>query len=406
MAAVNQTRDAAGRDDRRDGAVFSDDDFTFLDLREDLSWSPGDAQLLRLGFNVGEHGGDYDYSLRSRLDDPLISAVPIDKVYATDMDVKLRKLGAYAAWRVRVAERLTAEAGLRWDRYEYDALDSDVTSPRLNLVYTINDSAELRAAWGVSHQPQAVNELQVEDNVTRFYAPERVSSWVLGYTQHFGGGVSARLDVYDKSYDDLRPRFENALDPVQLIPEGAADRIRIDATEARSRGIELTLRRESERGLAGWVSLAVARAEDRDDQRWTSRTWEQRESLSFGGSWTGAKWNLSLAGLIHTGTPTTGLGIVSTPLPGGGYDVEGFTGPRNGERMDAYARVDLRANRDVVLANSKLSFYLEVTNLLDHDNQCCIEDYEVVPGRPAPELEIRKGYWLPILPSFGVQWEF
>src|SRR4029079_7230045 len=118
-------------------------------------------------------------------------------------------------------------------------------------------------------------------------------SWVLGYTQRFAGGFSARLDVYDKAYDDLRPRFENALDPVQLIPEGAADRVRIDAREARARGLELTVRREAERGLAGWISIALARAEDRDASGWTPRTWEQRQSLSFGGSWTGPNWGLS-----------------------------------------------------------------------------------------------------------------
>jgi hypothetical protein len=117
-------------------------------------------------------------------------------------------------------------------------------------------------------------------------------------------------------------------------------------------------------------------------------------------------WTLSLAGLLHSGTPTTEIGIVSTPRPDGSYEVQGYAGPRNGERLGSYARVDLRANRDVLLANSKLSFYLEVTNLLDRKNECCIEDYHVASGRPAPVLVIEKSYWLPILPSFGVQWEF
>ena len=115
---------------------------------------------------------------------------------------------------------------------------------------------------------------------------------------------------------------------------------------------------------------------------------------------------MSLAGLLHSGTPTTELGIVSTPRPDGTYEVQGYAGPRNAGRLGSYARVDLRANRDVILANSKLSFYLEVTNLLDRQNECCVEDYHVEPGRPAPVLVIEKGYWLPILPSFGVQWEF
>jgi len=406
MATVNQTRDAAGQDDTRDGAVFSDNDFRFLDLRQDWSWSVSDAQLLRAGFNLGQQDGDYDYALQSTLDDPLISPVPISQAYSTDMDVDMRKVGAFAAWRTRVGEHITAEAGLRWDSYRYDGLDFDATSPRLNFVYSFGDDAELRAAWGVNHQPQSVNELQVEDNVTQFFRPERVSSWVLGYSRRFGAGFSARLDVYDKSYDDLRPRFENALDPIELIPEGAADRVRIDATEARARGVELTVRREAERGLSGWLSVAFARAEDRDTGGWTPRSWEQRQTLSFGTSWTGALWTVSLAGLLHSGTPTTEIGVVSAPLPGGGYDVQGYVGARNGERLGSYARVDLRANRDVVLANSKLSFYLEVTNLLDRENECCVEDYHVEPGRPAPVLVIEKSYWLPILPSFGVHWEF
>jgi outer membrane cobalamin receptor len=406
MATVNQTRDAGGKDDTRDGTVFSDNDFRFLDVRQDWSWSASDRQLVRGGFNFGEQHGDYDYALASSINDPLIAPVPIVKAYATDMDVDMRKVGAYAAWRTRIGERITAEAGLRWDSYRYDELEFDVTSPRLNLVYSFGDDAELRAAWGVNYQPQSVNELQVEDNVTQFYRPERVDSWVIGYSRHFGAGFSARLDVYEKAYDDLRPRFENALDPIELIPEGASDRVRIDATEARARGVELTVRREAERGFAGWVSLAFARAEDREEGGWTPRSWEQRQSLSFGTSWTGALWTVSLAGLMHNGTPTTEIGVVSTLRPDGTYDVQGYAGPRNAERLGSYARLDLRANRDVVLANSKLSFYLEVTNLLDRQNPCCVEDYHVGAGRPAPTLVIEKSYWLPILPSFGVQWEF
>jgi len=407
MALVNQTRDAGGEDDDRNAEVFSNNDFRYLDLRQDWSWSLTDAQLVRMGFNVGDHSGSYDYRLRATLEESLETPLPIEKAYSTNMDVGMRKLGAYAAWRARPVDRLTTEVGLRWDSYRYDGgLDFDAASPRLNAVYTLNDTAELRAAWGVNYQPQAVNDLQVEDNVTHFFRPERLNSWVLGYSQRFAAGYSARLDIYDKAYDDLRPRFENALDPIQLIPEGAADRVRIDAREARARGVELTVRREAERGLAGWISIALARAEDRDASGWTPRTWEQRQSLSFGGSWTGPNWGLSLAGLMHSGTPTTRIGITATPLPGGDYDVQGYAGPRNGERLHPYARVDLRANRDVMLSDSKLSFYLEITNLLDRNNQCCVEDYDVVPGRPEPQLEIEQGYWLPMLPSVGVQWEF
>jgi outer membrane receptor protein involved in Fe transport len=307
-----------------------------------------------------------------------------------------------------LTDAITAEAGARWDNYRYSGgLKFDVVSPRLNLVYAFGASNELRAAWGVVYQPQAVNELQVEDDVERFFEPERSEQFVIGYTRRFTRGISLRVDVYDKDYSDLRVRFENLLDPIQLIPEGAADRIRIDAPGARARGVELTLRREAERGLAGWVSLSVAKAEENVNGVWESRSWEQEQTLSFGTSWTGAKWNVSLAGLFHSGTPTTYIGIETNPLPGGGTEVEGVVGQRNADHMAPYTRVDLRANRDVRLRNSKISIYLEVTNLLNSKNECCIENYHLEQDRNGRYfLGQETSYWLPMLPSFGFQWEF
>jgi outer membrane receptor protein involved in Fe transport len=406
-ATVKQTRDSGGRDDFRIGSVASDNRFRFLDFRQDWTWAASDTQMPRWGINFGDQQGDYDYALYSRNFDPLVSPVPTETAYATDMDVGLRKAGVYGAWRTRFTPQLTAEVGVRWDTWRYDAgEDFDAVSPRLNLVYTFGDH-ELRAAWGEMYQAQAVNELQVEDNVTQFFEPEHVRQAVIGYTRHFAHGLSARVDVYDKDYRDQRARYENVLDPIQLIAEGADDRIRIDAPRAHARGVELTLRREAERGIAGWVSYAWARAEDLDGDHWVARAWQQERTLSFGGSWTGNEWNLSLAGLIHSGTPTTEIGIVTTPLANGGYAVDAYVGPRNAERLSPYARLDLRVNRDVMFANSKVSLYLEITNLLDRDNECCVEDYELEPRLNAPPvLDAKRGYWLPLLPSFGFQWEF
>ncbi len=408
-ATVRQTRDASGEEeDERQGTVHSNNEFRFLDLRQDWSWGFGETRLARFGFDVGQQEGDYDYSLYSRIMDPLVTPVPIETEYGTQMSVRMRKYGAYAAWRQRIGSRFTAEVGGRIDAYRYDSgQDFGTVSPRVNAVYAVGDAGELRAAWGLVYQPQRVNELQVEDNVTRIFEPERSRHIVLGYTHRFAHGLSARLDVYDKAYEDLRPRFENALDNTQLIPEGAIDRIRIDAPEARARGVELTVRREAERGIGGWLSLALARAEDFEDGEWVPRLWEQRETLSFGGSWTGTSWNVSLAGLIHSGTPITTLGIDVTQLPDGEYFVVGEAGPRNGDRLDTYARIDLRVNREVRLASSKLSLYLEITNLLDRRNECCVEEFRLRPrSMGAPTLEVESGYWLPRLPSLGFQWEF
>jgi len=408
VSSVNQQRDSFGEEDRRTGTVYADNDFRFIDLKQDWSLKLGERNLPRWGFNVNRQEGEYDYALQGEINEPLIWPVPVVLDYGTNMDVHVNKFGLYGSWRTRITDALTAEAGARWDRYEYsDDQEFDVVSPRLNVVYRFGNDNEVRAAWGVACQPQAVNELQVEDNIEEFFEPERSEQFVVGYTQHFPRGLSLRVDVYNKDYSHQRVRYENLLDPMQLIPEGSADRIRIDAPEARARGVEITVRREAERGLSGWLSLSIAEAQENVNGEWQSRSWEQRETVSFGGSWTGAKWNVSLGGLYHNGTPTTYIGIESTPLPGGDFEVEGVVGTRNADNFSAYTRLDLRANRDVQLRNSKLSFYVEVTNLLNSENVCCVEDFHLVPGRNnQPFLEIEHGNWLPMLPSFGFQWEF
>jgi hypothetical protein len=403
---MSQARAARGVDEKRFGDVRSDNDFSFYDLRQDWSWALNDCHLPRFGFNVSRQKGSYDYALVAQIIDPLVTPVPIDFAYSTDLDVRASKLGVWGAWRSRLTETITTEIGARWDRYTYgQGPEYGVASPRFNYVQTFGGENELRAAWGVVYQPQGVHELQVEDNVTQFFEPERSSQTVIGYTRRLPHGLSLRVDIYDKQYRHLRPRFENLLDPIQLIPEGSTDRIRIDAPEARARGVELTLRREADRGLAGWISASFARAQERDRGEWTTRSWQQRETLSFGSSWTGNKWNVSFAGLVHTGVPRTLIGIETTPGPGG-VEIQGVVGKRNAAHMGTYMRLDLRANRDVELASSRISFYLEVTNLLNRRNECCINNYRLEEGRSGPYLNQEMGYWLPMLPSFGFQWEF
>ena len=145
------------------------------------------------------------------------------------------------SWRTRLTDAVTAEAGARWDSYEYpDRSGVRCGQPAAQCwCTTFGNDNELRAAWGVVYQPQAVNELQVEDNVTQFFEPERSEQFVVGYTRRFARGLSLRVDVYDKEYSDLRPRFENLLDPMQLIPEGARrphPHRRAGSARARRRG--------------------------------------------------------------------------------------------------------------------------------------------------------------------------
>ena len=406
VSNVRQTRDAEGVElDERSGDVFADFRFQFLDLRSDWSWQVSDEQVLEFGVNAGRAQADYDYSLTGTKVAP---GGMVDIAYAHDLDVSGQKSGGFAAWRGRVARDLIVEAGVRFDQYRYpDSLDFSVTSPRFNAIWGVGERGEIRAAWGVVHQPQGIHELQVEDDLTQFFEPERVQQAVLGYLHHFDHGLSARMDVYRKDYSHLRPRFENALDPVQMIPEGAVDRVRIDALEAQANGIELTVRREAETGFAGWASIAVAEAiENVPGEGWTPRLWEQERTLSAGLSWTGVKWNFNLAGLYHSGAPTTTLNHQVIATPGGEVHTIAV-GERNAARLGSYTRLDLRASRSVALRSGRFSYYLEVTNLLNSKNPCCVEGWHLETNSNGfTRLNVEQGDWLPMLPSFGFQFEF
>ena len=409
-SAVRQRRVAAGSDEQRTGDVDADFHFRFLDLRSDWNWSVTDRLVLLFGANAGRAQADYDYRLIGVLVNPAAPGGLVDISHAHDLEVRGSKQGAHVAWRARVAGDFVVEAGTRWDLYRYpDGLEFGVVSPRLNAVRGLGERGELRAALGVSHQPQGIHELQVEDNLIAFFEPERVRQAVLGYTHRFDRGLSARVDVYRKEYSRLRPRFENALDPVQLIPEGAVDRVRIDAPIAQAQGVEITLRREAEGGFAGWASVALASAEEKViGEGWAPRLWQQRHSLSFGLSWTGAKWNLNLAGLYHSGTPTTKLSQAQITPPGGGPTVDVIVArERNGDQLGAYARMDLRASRTVQLRSSRFNYYIEVTNLLNRRNPCCTDSYRLeLDAGGWMRLRAEETYWLPMLPSFGFQFEF
>jgi hypothetical protein len=393
--------------------VFADVDsrteFEFAGLRQDWEWVLAPDHLLRFGADIREYHADYDYRRQSAILDPILTGgPPLDTSTTVIADADGRRLSGYLAYRFRVADRLTTELGVRAAEYRYpDIGTQSITDPRLNVALSVGGSTELRAGWGRVSQGQGLEELQVEDGVSQFFPPEHAEHRVLGMHHRFGAGWTLRAEVYEKRYDDLRPRFENLFSPIELIPEAEADRIRIDASSARTRGVELSLKRAPGQRLSGWLSYVYAEADDAEGEDWIPRSWDQRHAVSWGINYAGARWNWTLTGLHHTGWPTTALGASLVPQPDGSVRLVPEFGPRNGERLGSFSRIDVRGSRTVQLDSGRLSFFVEVYNLLNRDNPCCVDEFaiSVDPGgnvTVTPDVD----NWLPIIPSFGIQFEF
>ena len=83
-------------------------------------------------------------------------------------------------------------------------------------------------------------------------------------------------------------------------------------------------------------------------------------------------------------------------------------GPRNGERLADYHRLDLRVSREWRLRKGSLSFFLDLQNLYDRSNLAGFDvEFEVEEGAGGGVEVIKiEELWGGFLPSIGVEWEF
>ncbi len=309
--------------------------------------------------------------------------------------------GAFVAARWRVTESLTGEVGLRWDHQTYDQADGATQlSPRVNLLYDVSAQTQVRASWGRFFQAQGIDELQVEDGIDTFFPAKRSDHFILSLAHAFSGGLSARLEAYYKDYDQLRPRFENLFEPLVLLPELEYDRVEIAASSGNIQGLEFLLQDRSALPWGWWFSYALSRAEETVDSNVIPRSWDQRNTLNGGVSWTQGPWELSLAGTWHTGWPTTPVRLA----PGSSTEV--LIGEQNSARFDPFRSLDLRAAYTFELGDSRLLAFVELTNSLGMKNPCCVEYKVVDTGNGSARLQQSFEYWPRFVPNIGVLWTF
>jgi len=381
-------------------------------LRQDFTLRQGDGHLVQWGLQVVHGEAEYDYqntaeyyALQALYDGQedtrslVASAAPDGASYAL-----------YFADRWKIAPRSILEWGLRWDDQSYTDTPSDSQlSPRLSFLQALGPDTQLRLSWGRYYQPQQINELQIEDGITSFWPAQRADHFIAGIQHLFRNKYSLRLEMFDKEMREVRPRFENLFYPLGLIPEIQPDRVRLDPQSARSRGLEVSLDR-SGGPFTWWTSYVLSEVTDRIDGRDQLRSWDQRHALQGGLSWSNEKWDVAMAANIHSGWPLTELHLVENGVDEQGEAVYvAIPGQRNVGRHPAFASLDFRVSRKWKLSRGSFMAFLEVSNLTNRQNECCL-DWDLLEdtqtGEPTFELERGLDYWMPLLPAIGVLWEF
>lgn len=412
VSAGNVDRNRKGGDDVTSASDVRS--FDVFGLKHEIDLALTDRDHLFLGIDAKWLDADYDYervtvvdpaSLIPGFDPPQGVTGTSREPVAIDENLAVSgaTYGAYISNRTRLLDPLAIELGLRWDRQTY-LEDADQWSPRVGLLMQLGERSSIRASWGRFHQSQRINELQIEDGVTTYSPAERSDHMLVGLDHEFVNGVDLRVETYRKRFRQMRPRFENLFDALELWPEGRADRVRIAPRSADARGIELTLRGEPGRRVEWWIGYAYSRVEDRLEGVDLKRRWDQPHAVNYSVNvGVGSDWNLNFAGVHRSGWPTTRVTAV-TQSTESGEEILPVFGPLYGDRFDAYHRIDLRLSREIRVGAGNLRFYLELLNLLDADNSCCIEDFEFLSTPRGVDVFAEKEGYIPRAPSFGVTW--
>jgi outer membrane receptor protein involved in Fe transport len=381
--------------------------FAIDTLQSEWSWQPHDAARWSADFgaSVGRSRGEYDY--RDAVEFELVVAAEGSPRERTRERVtSVRPAGTqhalYGSVRFRPTDRLAMDVGARWDRQTLDGSRASSLSPRVSLSYRLGERTLLRASGGRFEQAQAINELQVSDGVQRFFAPQRSRHSVLGFEHAFPGGVQVRVEAYEKAMSRLRPRYENLLNSLTLLPELKPDRLLIAPESALARGVEVLVSDGRAARLDWWGSYSVGRVRDSVAGVDVPRSWDQAHALRGGLGWETPRWNLSMAATYRSGWPRT----AQRGLTLGGDVPIVLTGPRNAEHVRAFRSLDLRAMRVFSLRRGELSAFLELSNALDHLNECCLE-YEIETDEAGETaLGLSPLAYLPRVPSLGFVWSF
>ena len=182
------------------------------------------------------------------------------------------------------------------------------------------------------------------------------------------------------------------------------DRARVSPGSSLAYGAELTLRWQSARDWAAWLTYSRSEATDYFDGVEVPRSWNQLNSFNGGVSWTRTPWQLSANLTWHDGWRRSALDTIARPFTPAGSEVLRLAS-RNAASWDPFLSLDLRATWVRPLPRGALRLYAEVNNATDHANECCESVTVQRPIGAEPFLQRRERGWLPRYALVGVTWE-
>lgn len=295
-----------------------------------------------------------------------------------------------AAWAVH--PHLQIIPALRFDYFS--RLSAFSVDPRLLVRVPINPMWTLKAGAGATHQSPADPDIDpVFGNPN--LGPLRAWQYSAGAEIEVTGVTHLDVVGFYKDVAHL-PSPSGALveRDGQLVPEVLSGR-----GHGRVYGLEVMAEQRLWKGLSGWVSYTLSRAErtDAETQRTRLFDFDQTHILSAVLMLDLPRdWDLGVRWRLVSGNPTT-------PVIGSVFlsDIDQYgsiRGPTNSGRLPAFHQLDVRLDKTWRYDGWSLSAYLNLTNAYNRGN----------PESISYSFDYRRrshGAGLPIYPIFGVKAE-
>ncbi len=305
----------------------------------------------------------------------------------------LRK-SLYGNLRYQFNSKLYGDFGLRFDDQNWN--DGSQISPRMNLGYFYSDNLTLRLGLGRHYQDQHIDGVLLEDEQLMYFKPESADVAVFELQKQVSDRYSLRAEFYYKKYDDVQPYYENLFIGLHLHPELFSDRIRVEPESAVSKGVDFTVSGYYDHfNWSGSYSFSEVKDVVNGDE--FLRSWDQQNAVKLSLGWLWHKWQFNSLIQYHTGWPSTIIEQVDDAL---------IIGNRNGSRNKDFLNVDLRVSYDTLIKGKKAKYWLQLTNALNRENQCCSEySYEMDSSGDFVLVSEFQG-WLPLIPTIGFDISF
>ena len=284
-----------------------------------------------------------------------------------------------------VINALTVIPGLRVSKYSIN--DEVYTEPRLSISYELNDTTQLRAAFGDYHQfALSVARQSIEEGPRNFWTladgetvpVSKSSHFILG-TTHYVGNYNFNIELFHKEYEGLS-EFTQQTRPIRN-EDGTGLTLILEQEfhtgSGTASGVELFLQKNIG-DLTGWIGYTFSEViydfptvSDTTYFADQDATNEFKTVLMY--RW--GDWDLASTFIYATGRPYTEvLGVVEDTFPPT-YEV----GAKNDLRYDDYHRLDLSFTYNFSRRGLDGQAGLSIFNLYDRKNQWYTE-YEIIEG--------------------------